>query len=300
MAWGPITVEGRVPPPGEIFINADQRIVGGRYFETMGIRLLGGRLFNETDTTDTQRVVIVDEFMAKELWPGVDAVGKRIRFGDLKSTAPWQTVVGVVARVKQYGLDTDGRIAVYLPQTQAPTRAMYVTVRSSMEADSVATAIRQQVRELDPNLPIYRLRTMTSVVGLSMATQKFAMQILGVFALVALALAAIGIQAVMAHVVAQGTREIGIRLALGASSHGILSLVLRHGLAVAAIGIAAGLGGAAALTRLMRTLVFGVGTIDLVTYAAVAVLLGFIAVLATLVPAIRASRVDPVVSLRND
>jgi len=300
MAWGPITVEGRVPPPGENFINADQRITAGRYFDAMGIPLVRGRLFNDTDVADAPRVVVVDEFMAQELWPGADPIGKRIRFGDLKSTAPWQTVVGVVGRVKHYGLDTAGRIAVYLPHTQATSRALYVTVRTNGDPEAIASAIRQQVRELDPNLPIYRMRSMGVLVNASISTQRFAMRILGVFALIALVLAAIGIHAVMAHVVAQGTREIGIRLALGATGREVVGLVLRHGLAIAAIGIGAGFAGAAGLTRLMRSLIFGVEPVDAATYAAVGVLLGVIALIATLIPALRASRVDPVVSLRNE
>jgi predicted permease len=300
MAWGPITVEGRVPPPGENFINADQRIAAGRYFDAMGIPLVRGRLFNETDTAEAPRVVVVDEFMAQELWPGADPLGKRIRFGDLKSTAPWQTVVGVVGRVKHYGLDTSGRIAVYMPHTQATSRALYVTVRTNGEPETVAAAVRQQVRELDPNLPIYRMRSMDVLVDASISTQRFAMRILGVFALIALVLAAIGIHAVMAHVVSQGTREIGIRLALGATGREIVGLVLRHGLTMAVIGIAVGFAGAAGLTRLMRSLIFGVEPVDTATYAAVGVLLGVIAIIATLLPALRASRVDPVVSLRQE
>ena len=118
-AWGPITVEGRAPPPGEQFINADQRVVSGRYFEAMGIPLVRGRLFSDQDLPDHPRVVIVDEYMASELWPNADPIGKRIRLGDARSTGPWQTVVGVVGRVKQYGLDTGGRIAFYLPHTQS-------------------------------------------------------------------------------------------------------------------------------------------------------------------------------------
>ncbi len=249
---------------------------------------------------DAQRVVVVDEFMAQELWPGTDPIGKRIRFGDLKSTAPWQTVVGVVGRVKHYGLDTAGRIAVYMPHTQATSRALYVVVRSTADPDTIAGAVRQQVRDLDPNLPIYRMRPMHALVASSVATQRFAMQLLGVFSVIALLLAAIGINAVMAHIVAQGTREIGIRLALGATAPGILALVFRHGLVMAIVGIAVGLAGAAGLTRLMRSLIFGVEPIDPATYASVGALLGLIAVLATLVPALRASRVDPVVSLRSE
>ncbi len=299
MAWGPLTVEGRVPPPGENFINADQRVVAGRYFDAMGIPLRSGRWFNEADVFDAPSVVIVDEYMARELWPGQDPIGKRIRFGDLKSTAPWQTVVGVVGRVKHYGLDSDGRIAVYRPHTQATSRAMYVVVRADTP-DAVAGAVREQVRALDPNLPIYRMRPMATLVDRSIATERFAMTVLGVFAIVALVLAAIGIHAVMAHVVAQGTREIGIRLALGASGGGILALVLRHGLVMAIAGVGLGLAGAAALTRLMRTMIFGVEPVDPATYAAVGVTLAVIALVATLVPAVRASRVDPVVSLRQE
>ena len=299
-SWGPITVEGRVPPPGENFINADQRIVGGRYFETMEIPLRSGRFFNEQDVTDAPRVVIVDEFMAQELWPGAEAVGKRIRFGDLKSTAPWQTVVGVVGRVKQYGLEQDGRIAVYLPQTQAPVRAMYVTARAQTSADAIAPAIRQQLREFDANLPIYRQRPMTSLVDASLARHRFAMTLLMLFALLALVLAAIGTYAVMAFIVAQGQREMGIRLALGATPAGIMSLVVRQGLFVTGIGVAIGLAGAFALARVLSNLIFGVSHVDPATYAVVALTLSAVAVLASAVPARRASRIDPAISLRNE
>jgi len=299
-SWGPITVEGRVPPPGENFINADQRIVGGHYFETMNIPLKGGRWFSDEDNTTAPRVVIVDEFMARELWPGADAVGKRIRFGDLKSTAPWQTVVGVVGRVKQYGLAQDGRIAVYLPQTQAPVRAMYITARAENGPESIVPAIRQQIREMDSNLPIYRLRPMSALVDASLARHRFAMRLLMLFAVLALVLAAIGTYAVMSFIVSQGTREMGIRLALGATPGGIISLVVRQGLFVAAIGVVVGLAGAFALTRVLSTLIFGVSSADPLTYAAVAAVLGGVAILASAAPARRASRIDPAISLRNE
>lgn len=300
MAWGPLTVEGRIPPPGETFINADQRIAGSRYFETMGIPLISGRFFSDADKADTERVVIVDEFMARELWPGQDAVGKRIRFGDIKSEGPWQTVVGVVGRVKQYGLDTDGRIVVYLPQTQAPSRAMYVTVRAKANADSIQGAVRDAVRAVDPALPIYRMRTLQTLVNNSMARQRFALQLLGLFALVALSLAAIGTYGVMSYIVAQGRRELGIRLALGATARGIIALVVAHGLGVAALGIIAGLIGAAGVSRVMSTLLFGVPPTDPMTYATAALLLGAVAFGAAVIPAIRASRVDPMSVMRAD
>src|SRR4029078_12192284 len=144
-SWGPITVERRVPPPGESFINADQPIAGGRYFQTMGIALQGGRWFDERDTADSEKVVVVDAFMASELWPGAGPIGKRIRFGDVKSTAPWRTVVGIAGRIRQYAIDQNDRIAVYLPQAQATTRAMYVTVRGNTEPDALSRAVRQAV-----------------------------------------------------------------------------------------------------------------------------------------------------------
>jgi predicted permease len=300
-AWGPITVEGRVPPPGESFINADMRTAAHHYFETMGIPLRQGRFFNEQDTADAMPVAIVDEFMANELWPGQDPLGKRIRYGDLNSTLPWQTVVGVVGRVKQYGLDTDGRIALYRPQTQQPGRSTYVTLRvTGGQPASIATAVRQQIRDLDLNLPIYRMRPMTALVEASMARQRFAMLLLGVFALLALSLAAIGTYGVMAHVVTQGTRELGIRLALGATNGQILGMVLRHGLGVAAAGLIIGLAAAAMLTRLMATLIVGVTARDPLTFGVVAAALTMAATMATLMPALRASRVDPVVSLRSE
>jgi predicted permease len=299
-AWGPITVEGRTPLPGENFINADQRIASGRYFEAMGVPLVAGRLFDATDTADKPRVVIVDAFMARELWPGEEAVGKRIRLGDLKATGPWLTVVGVVGRVKQYALETDGRIALYFPHTQVPSRSLYVAVKTMGDPASFAASLRQEIQGLDPDLPLYHLSTMTSRVDASLARRRFSMTLLGLFAGAALALAAVGVYGVMSHLVGQGTREIGIRLALGATTGGILGLVLRQGLTVAAIGIGAGLAAAALLTRFMDTLLFGVHHADPVTFAAGALLLGIVALGATYAPARRASRVDPVISLRRD
>jgi predicted permease len=299
-AWGPITVEGRVPPPGEKFINADQRIVAGRYFEAMGIPLREGRHFTPADTPDQPRVAIIDEFMARELWPGQSAVGKRIRLGDLNATGPWITVVGVVGRVKQYALETDGRIAMYLSHSQSPARSLYVAVRTSRDPASLAPGLRHEIRELDPDLPIYHLMPMTERVAGSLARRSFAMTLLGLFALVALALASVGVYGVMAHLVAQGAREIGIRLALGATSGGIQAMVLAQGLLVAAAGVGAGLLAAAALAPLMSGLLFETSGRDPATFVAVALALGVLALAATYGPAVRASRVDPMVALRRE
>ena len=297
-AWGPITIEGRTPPPGENFINADQRVASGRYFEALGIPLLKGRFFNPDDTTEKDRVVIIDEFMATQYWPDQDPIGKRIRFGDLNSTQPFRTVVGVVARVKQYGLDTDGRIALYIPHTQTGSCAMYVTVKTTADPKALAASVKAQIRAIDPDLPVYRVRTMAAWVDQSLARPRFAMTLLSAFAALALVLAALGIYGVMAFLVSQSTREIGIRIALGATERAVLGMVVGQGLALALSGAALGLLAAIAFGRIIASLLFGVGGADPATFAAAALILLAAALLAAYVPARRAARTDPVESLR--
>ena len=299
-AWTPITVEGRTPLPGEKFLNADERVVGGHYFEAMGIPLRRGRLFNEQDDASKPRVVLVDEYMAEQVWSGQDPIGKRIHIVELESDDPWQTVVGVVGRVKQDTLDSDPRIAFYLPQTQYPTRAMTVALRSGHDPSGVLSAVKNELRKLDADLPMYYIRTMQQRVDESLARRRFSMLLLAVFAGVALALATIGIYGVMAYLVNQGTREIGIRVALGATRRNIVSLVVRQGMALALSGVAIGLAGAVMLTRLIRSLLFGVEATDPVTFVGIALLLGLVALLASYIPARRASRVDPLVALRYE
>jgi predicted permease len=299
-SWGPITVDGRVPPPGEAFLNADQRIVSGRYFEAMRVPLLRGRLFDARDTADQPRVIVVDERMAGEIWPGVDPIGRRIRFGDSGSTSPWATVIGVVARVKQYALDADDRIALYLTHAQVPSRALYVVVRTGNRAETIAPAVADTVHGLDADLPLYHVRTMADRVAQSMARQRFALTGLALFAVLALALASIGVYGVMAYFVSHGSRDLGIRLALGASPAGIVQLVMRQGLTIAAVGLGAGLLAAALVTRLFRSLVYGVSVGDPIAFVAAAAVLGLTAAIACYVPARRAGRVDPLTSLRRE
>jgi predicted permease len=289
-----------MPLPGEKFLNADERVVGGHYFEAMGIPLRKGRFFNEQDDASKPGAVLVDEYMAKQIWPGQDPIGKRIHIVELKSDNPWQTVVGVVGRVKQDTLDSDPRIAFYLPQTQYPTRFTTVALRSRSDPSGVLIAVKNELRNLDADLPMYDVRTMQQRVDESLARRRFSMMLLAVFAVVALALATIGIYGVMAYLVNQGTREIGIRIALGATQRNILSLVVQQGMALALAGVAIGLIGAFLLTRLIRSLLFGVAATDPVTFVGIALLLGLVALLASYLPARRVARVDPLVALRYE
>ncbi len=300
MAWGPITIEGHTPPGGEDFINADQRIVSGTYFEALGVPLLKGRFFNEEDRPDGARVVIVDDYLAQQYWPGQDAVGKRLRIGPLSENSDnWMTVVGVVGRVKQYGLESDGRIVIYLPHAQFNTRSMYVTVKSKGDPAALEASVRRELHALDPDLPLYRPKTMAARVDAALARPRFAMTLLTIFAGIALALAAIGTYGVMAYLVSQGTRDIGIRIALGATQRSILTMVLSQGTALALTGLIVGLAGAWALTRFMQSMLFGVSHADIMTFSAVAGVLALVAIVATLIPARRAAGIDPLVALRE-
>jgi predicted permease len=302
-AWGPIVVEGRPLPSGASFVNVDQRTVGADYFRVMQIALLKGRLFTNDDTPDTSRIVIVDDHMAQTLWPNENAIGKRLRRGGMDSdaAAPWLSVVGIVGRIKQYSLDErDSRMAMYLPHAQNASRAMNVVIRTTPPPATLTSAASALIRSVDPDLPIYNVRTMEERVDESLAQRRFAMMLLAVFAGVALALAGIGVYGVMACLVSQGTRDIGIRLALGATPRAILSMVMRHGIIVALVGTAAGLLGAVIVTRALESMLFGVDRTDLMTFVTVSALLAAVAAVGTYLPARRATRTDPSVCLRSE
>jgi predicted permease len=299
-AWGPINVEGRVPAAGEKFINADERIASGHYFETMQIPLLKGRLFNDQDTADSPHVILVDEFMAQQLWPNQDPLGKRVSFGDLATKPEWVTVIGVVGRIKQDTLDSDSRMALYMSQNQYISRAMNIVLRTNTDPASLASAVNHELHELDRELPVYRVLTMDQRIAGSLARRRFSTILLGVFAGLALALAAIGIYGVMAYLVNQGTRELGIRMALGATQRTILSLIVTQGMKLALFGVGVGVVAAFALSRLVSGLLYGVAATDPLTFAAIAVLLVLVSLLASYIPARRAARIDPMVSLRSE
>jgi predicted permease len=266
----------------------------------MEIPLRRGRFFNEQDDTTKPFVVIVDEYMANQLWPGQDPIGKRIHIVELPSKDPWQTVVGVVGRVKQDSLDSNPRIAFYLAHTQFPTRAMTVALRGRTDPAAMLSSSKSELHNLDPDLPMYHPRTMKQQVNESLARRRFSTFLLGVFASVALALATIGIYGVMAYLVNQGTRELGIRIALGASQRNIVTLVVRQGMTLAFSGVMIGLAAAFPLTRLIRSMLFGVGATDPTTFVGISLLLAMIALLASYLPAQRAARINPLISLRSE
>jgi predicted permease len=262
----------------------------------MEIPLLKGRYFSEHDNPDAPLAAIVEEKFAQRFWPRGDAIGKHLWFNPKK---PY-TIVGVVGTVKQYGLDTDGKIATYFPQGQDPSNDMFLVVRTSSDPAALSGAVVREIHAVDPAVAVYGIRTMQDRLYESLARQRFASTLLSAFAAFALLLAAVGIYGVMSYLVTQSTHDIGLRVALGAQPGNIVGLVVRQGMELAAIGILAGLAGAAALTRLMASLLFGVSATDAVTFGAVAVLLAAVAFAATVIPARRATRVDPMVALREE
>jgi predicted permease len=299
-AWGPIIIEGRVPPPGERFINADWRIVAGHYFETMQIPLLKGRLFNDQDTPDKPLVGVVDEFMAQQIWPNQDPLGKRLRIRDLADKPGWVTVVGVVGRIKQDTLDSDSRIAFYIPHSQLISRLLNIVLRTTTDPASSTAAVSHELHEVDRDLPLYGVVTMDQRVAESLSRRRFTAALLAAFAGFALALAAIGIYGVMAYLVIQGTREIGIRMALGATQRTVLRLVVKQGMMLTLGGVGIGLVAALAFSRLVSSLLFGVTATDPLTFVGIVLLLTIVALIASYIPARRATRIDPMISLRGE
>jgi predicted permease len=295
VGWGSINVEGFTPQPGQE-LQVDFRLATPDYFRAMEVPLRKGRFFSEHDGPDSQSVALVDEKFAQRFWPNEDPVGKHLWFNPKKKAV----IVGVVGVVKQYGLDTDQRIVAYFPHRQLPSNGMYLVARTSSDPSSLAGAIVREVHAVEPDAPVYDVRTMQDRLRESLARQRFSMVMLGAFAGFALILACVGIYGVMSYLVTQGTHDIGVRLALGAQRSSILRLVVRQAMELAAMGIGAGLVGAAALTRVMSSLLFGVSATDLATFSMVALFLAAVAMLASYLPAIRATRVDPMVALREE
>jgi predicted permease len=262
----------------------------------MEIPLRKGRYFTEDDNADKPQAVIIDEKFAQRFWPDSDPIGKHLWFDPKKP----MTIVGVVGVVKQYGLETDGKIATYFPQQQLPDPRMFLAVRTSSAPAELSSTVVSQIHAVDPDVVVYGIRTMQERLHDSLARQRFASAMLGAFAAFALLLAAVGLYGVMSHLVSQSTHDIGVLVVLGAQPGNIIGLVVRQGMQLAGIGIMLGLVGAAALTRVMTGLLFGVRTTDAFTFGTVPALLAAVAFAATIIPAWRAPQVDPMVALREE
>jgi putative ABC transport system permease protein len=295
------------------------RQITPRYFRALGIPVLRGRAFTEDDHSAAPRVAIVSETFARRFYPDEDPIGQRIWLGPPESLLPadvlelgrrqgWLpyprlTIVGVVGDVRQRGLASPPQAEVYVPHQQAAGetwRGMLLAVRTKTDPTPMVPVIQSQVWSVDPTQPVADIATMEQRLGDSLAQLRFNAFLMALFAGVAALLAAVGLYGVMAYLVGQRTHEIGIRLALGAQRRDILRLIVGHGLALTAVGLVVGLAGALALTRFMTTLLFGVTPTDGFTFASVALLLTTVALLACLVPARRAARVDPMVALRYE
>lgn len=277
------------------------RIVSHNYFHAMEIPLAKGRYFTEQDTENSLPVVIIDQKVAERSWPGEDPVGKRIKSSMDGRGEQWMTIIGVVGDVRHSGLDAQTYAAIYVPYVQRPVRARDVTVaiRTSDDPTKIINAIRGQVQSVDRNLPV-SFDTMEQFFSRSIANRRYNMLLIGIFAALAILLSVVGIYGVMSYSVTQSTREIGVRMALGAQQSDVLRLVLGNGMALTGAGVIMGTVAAFGLTRLMASLLFGVSATDTVIFAAVAVLLTSISMLACYLPARRATKVDPMVALRYE
>jgi len=299
--WGSpfILADKPVPRPGEFPIAAFTPI-SANYFEAMGIRLLAGRTFTEAEMTDTPPVTVINELLARNLWPGENPIGKRLRQGNAESQAAWREVVGVVADAKLNGLVLDGPLHIYLPLAQRNSPNVGLVVRTTGHPLALASTVEQTIRGLDKDLPI-RSRSMDQILGNAVARERLTLTLLAGLALLALLLAGVGIYGVMSYAVQQRTHEIGIRVALGAQTSDVLRLVIRQGIMLASVGVVIGLATAVALAKLLTgfsALLYGVKATDPATFALIALLLLLVALLACWIPARRATKVDPLAALR--
>jgi putative ABC transport system permease protein len=293
-----ILIEGREPSAPGQGISADYRVVNEDYFRTLGIPLLSGRGFTADDRAGRPDAVVVSESAARRWFGGEDPIGRRIR--EDGSDGPWLTVVGVVGDVRHWGLGEEPRPTLYYPYRQNPERSMVLVARTAADPQSFVRAARQAVLDVDRDQPVHEVKTLAEAANETIMLQRWTGTLLGIFSSVAMLLAAVGIYGVQAYNVTQRTHEIGIRVALGAQGRDILRLVVRQGLALGLVGVGAGLLAALGLTRLLAGLLYGVSAADPATFASAALLVSFVALLASYVPARRAAKVDPMVALRYE
>ena len=298
-----ISIEGR-PAERGVHYDANHRQISPDYFKAIGIPLLQGRLFNDGDNAQSLPVAIVNETMAREFWPGEDVIGKRYKPSRPDSPEPWIEIVGVVANIKQMGAEVPVKAEMYMPYRQVGDQPWYaprdLIVRTSVEPMSLVATVTARVREVDAAQPVSNIRTMKEVLGREFGQRETGTTLLAVFAALAMGLAAIGLYGVMSYFVSQRIPEFGVRMALGAQSRDILWLVLRRGMGLALLGLVIGLGASFALTRLMRSLLFEVSATDPATFGLIALLLAAVAFTASVIPALRATKVDPMVALRYE
>ena len=290
-------IDGRPRPPAGQVPDADYTIVTPGYFKAQGIPMLNGRAFNDQDNKDASGVIIVNEELARRHWPNEEPIGKRLTVGFEKTP---REIVGLVANVKQRALTARARPTMYLPQLQRPTGGMTIVIRTSGDPISLASIMRSQVHQLDPTIPVTNVKTMDEVFSASVEQQRLQMLLVMLFGGLAVVLAAIGIYGVMAYTVTQRKHEIAVRMALGAKRTQVWQLILKDGLVLASLGVAIGLGAAFGLTRLMSSLLFEVKPTDVQTFATVSTLLMLVAIVACIVPARRATKVDPLMALRYE
>jgi putative ABC transport system permease protein len=302
--WG-LMVDGYVPAPGT-GAKGDWQIVTDGYFDAIGERIVRGRAIVPSDTSDSQLVALVNEELARKYFAGRDPIGGRMKIGGGAPDRPWVTIVGIVADVRHNGLTEPIKEKFYVPHTQwhksvgNPIRSMSLVVKTAGDPALLTGPIRSEIRNLDASLPIANVRTMTEIVGATTSSPRFTGFLLATFAAMALVLSAIGVYGVLSYLVSRRTREIGIRLAIGAGRAQVLRLVLSRGMLLAFIGVASGLAFAIFLTPFMRTLLHDVDPADPLTFVSVGVTLSLVAVIASLVPAWRATRVDPVLALKAE
>jgi len=296
-----VTPEGSVAPHVPI---VQYSLVLGEYFQALGVPLERGRFFTDADRPGAERVIIVNETLARRFWPGQDPIGKRLTIGTPEMGLPWLTVAGVIRDVNQSAPDAELLPHVYEPYLQASgyswIRKMNLAMRTAGDPLALGHAVRGEVSRLDPELPVTKMRTMQQILDGSLAPRRMSMWLLTAFAVAALLVAALGIYGVMAYTVARRAREIGIRMALGARRGDVVRMVLGQGLKLVAFGLAIGLAGSLALTRIITSLLYGVGAADPVTYGAVAALLISVALAAHFAPVRWAVSVEPAVALRHE
>jgi putative ABC transport system permease protein len=283
-------------------LTAEVILVSPDYFMLMQSPLIRGRFFLESDETGKQDVAIIDETTARRYWSGIDPVGRRLRLLGRNLSLPWVTVVGIVRDMKQDGLDTDGVPHIFRPIYQQSARRsadMGVVARTPLPASLVESQIRSEIQTVDPSLPVFNVRSMTDVMDVSIAPRRFSAELVGVFAAVAMLLSSIGIYGLLAYMVGQRSREIGIRVALGAQGPDILKLILGKGLLLAGTGIAIGLILSAISAPMIAGLLYGVHPIDVIVFVTVPLILLVVAFLATYIPARRATMVDPIIALHE-